>query len=176
MNRRHLLATVAGLGLTGGGVWAATRSIPDGNDSGLPVRVQTIDAQGSERGEMRIPTAETPTVIDLFATWCAPCKEQMEALSTIYGEYGDRLTFVSVTNERVGNTLSTEDIREWWRTYDGNWTVGVDPASDLMAALRADGLPYIAIADRSGQIRWRHSGTTDTASLRRRIEHVLRDE
>lgn len=174
MNRRRLVATLAGVGLTGGGVWAATRS-RSGVAGELPVSVRTIDARGSDRGETRVPVPGTPTVVDLFATWCAPCKEQMDALQALHEEYGERVRFVSVTNERVGNTLSTDDIRTWWREHDGNWTVGIDPDSDLMSALRADGLPYLAVTDASGQVRWTHGGTATAATLRDRIDRVLAD-
>lgn len=175
MNRRRLLATVAGVGLTGGSIWAGTRSTADDGAAGLPVRVRTIDARGSSQGKTQVPAVETPTVIDLFATWCSPCEVQMEALETVHAEYGDRARFVSVTNERVGNTLTIDDVREWWRTHDGNWTVGIDPESHLMSALRADGLPYIAIADASGEVRWKHSGTIDSASLGDRVQRALDD-
>lgn len=175
-NRRRVLAVLGGAGLTGGSVWAVRRGLPSTGQSGLPVRVTTIDARGSDAGRIRVPVPGTPTLVDLFATWCAPCKEQMAVLADLHREYADRLAFVSVTNERIGGTLSKDDIRDWWRSHDGNWTVGLDPESDLMSALRADGLPYLAIADASGTVRWTHGGVADAASLRERIDQVLDGE
>lgn len=173
MNRRRVLTALAGLGLTGGSIWVVQNGLPTGDTSGLPVTVETIDTRGSKAGQIQIPVPDTPTVIDLFATWCAPCKEQMESLSAVYPEYADRVAFVSVTNERVGGGLSKADIRKWWRRHDGNWTVGLDPESDLMSALGADGLPYLAIADATGRVRWEHSGVADAATLRTYIEQAL---
>jgi thiol-disulfide isomerase/thioredoxin len=175
MDRRRLLTAIAGLGLTGGSVWAVQHGLPSGDSSGLPVRVETIDAHGSEAGQTRVPVPDTPTVIDLFATWCAPCKEQMEVLSAIHPEYSSEVAFISVTNERVGGTLTKGDIRDWWHRHDGDWTVGLDPESDLMTALGADGLPYMAITDATGAVRWEHGGVTDAATLREQINQVLAD-
>lgn len=175
MNRRRALTALAGVGLTGASGWAVLNGLPTGPASGLPVTVDTIEAPGSESGRLTIPVPETPTVIDLFATWCAPCKEQMGELGAVQAEYADRARFVSVTNERLGGTLSREDLREWWRSHDGDWTLGLDPESDLMAAVDADGLPYLAIADASGSVRWTHGGVIEAATLRERIERVLED-
>jgi len=178
MKRRQVVAALAGLGLTGASALAVSGRLPGlgSAGSGLPLRVETIDARGSTAGEARVPAADAPTVVDLFATWCAPCKEQMDALSTVHGEYGDRVAFVSVTNERIGGTLSREDVREWWRENEGDWTVGLDPESDLMAALGASGLPYLAVVDASGEVRWTHAGVASTATLRREIERALPDD
>ncbi|MFB6092241.1 MAG: TlpA family protein disulfide reductase [Haloquadratum sp.] len=183
MNRRQLLTAVGGLGLTGGSVLAASGHLPVPSgvalggrraaETGLPLEVEAIDAPGSEAGRVTVPVPDTPTVIDLFATWCAPCKEQMDALSAVHAEYADRAAFVSVTNERIGGALSRDDVREWWRTHDGAWTVGLDPESDLMAALGASGLPYLAIADAAGRIRWRHAGVASAATLRTELDRVL---
>jgi len=178
MNRRQLLTAVGGLGLTGGSVLAVRGHLPptSGEDSSaLPLTFETIDAPGSEAGEVTVPHPERVTFIDLFATWCAPCEEQMNDLSTVHEEYADRVRFVSVTNERLGGTLTQRDIRGWWRRHHGAWTVGVDPDSDLMAALGAGGIPYHAIADASGTIRWQQAGLSTAETLRTALDRVLEE-
>jgi thiol-disulfide isomerase/thioredoxin len=173
MNRRRLLSALAGLGLTGGSLFAVSQGLPGGPET-VSARVETIDARGSDAGRVRVPVPGQPvTVLDLFATWCGPCREQMEALGTVHREYGDRAAFVSVTNERVGGTLTRADIQEWWQRHDGDWTVGLDPESDLMAALGADGLPYLAVVGRSGTVRWAHAGLVDAGTLRDQLDRHL---
>jgi thiol-disulfide isomerase/thioredoxin len=176
MNRRRLLTALGGLGITGASVMALRggfSGLPLGESDRLPLEVKTIDARGSEAGVASVPQQGQPTLIDLFATWCAPCKEQMNELSTLYEEYGDRVAFISVTNERLGGTFTADDIRSWWRRHHGEWTVGVDPESDLMAALGAGGVPYHAIADASGEIRWQHAGLSPAETLRPELDRVL---
>ncbi|MGB9958219.1 TlpA family protein disulfide reductase [Haloferax prahovense] len=194
MRRRALLSVLAGAGVAGlagclgdgsapaettettagaaddsAGTTSATAS-PDSGD--LPLVVDTIDAQGSSAGEVRIPAAGTPTVLDLFATWCAPCVAQMESLRTLHEEFGDDVAFVSVTNERLGGGLTMDDIRDWWAEHDGNWTVGHDPDSNLMRAVRANGLPYLVVFDADGSITWTHRGLASEENLRAAVEDV----
>lgn len=173
MNRRQVLLGLGGVGITAGSAWVATQDFKTETTAGFPIRIETLDARGSTAGHTRIPVADTVTVIDLFATWCAPCEKQMDALSTIHGEYGDDVAFVSITNERIGGSFSAADIREWWRHNDGAWTLGYDPKSRVMAALAASGLPYIAIAAADGTLTWKHAGVASVGTLRERIDAAL---
>lgn len=169
MRRRALLA-LAGAGLTGASVWAATGGLQ--SDDGLPVTVTTMDARGSEAGSQAVPVPGSVTVVDLFATWCSPCTEQMTALAPLHREYADSdgVRFVSVTNERLGDTLTRDDVRAWWRENEGDWTLGLDPESRLLSALGANGLPFLAVAAPDGTVTWRDGGVTGTETLRDRIE------
>lgn len=171
MNRRRLLAALAGIGLTGGSFWAA-RGLSGTSTGALPIRVETIDAAGSEPGSATVPTPGRVTVVDLFATWCAPCDEQIGILDGVRTEY-DEVAFVSVTNERLGESLTRADIADWWAENGGAWTVGLDPGSDLMAAFGADGLPYIAITDAAGTVQFEHGGLVDAETLRTELDAVV---
>ncbi|WP_049936105.1 TlpA family protein disulfide reductase [Haloplanus natans] len=184
LGRRHLLAGLVGTGLVSAGV-VGSGVVDVGVSSGgakgagddtdrLPIDVTTLDAVGSTAGIAAVPVPETPTVIDCFATWCGPCVEQMDALGTVYDRYGDRAAFVSVTNERFGGGLGPDDVRAWWRDHDGRWTLGHDPEGDLLAALGATGLPYLAVTDGAGSIVWTHGGVASVETLDREITSVLR--
>jgi len=171
MNRRRALAALAGVGLTGGSLWAASSGLLGGTTDDLPIRVETLDAPGSEAGATLVPSPERVTVVDLFATWCAPCDEQVDILDSVRGEY-DGVSFVSVTNERPSESLTRADIADWWAENDGAWTVGIDPGSELMAAFGADGLPYVAIVDAEGVVQFEHGGLVDAETLRTELDAV----
>lgn len=170
MNRRSYLAGTLGLGLTGGAAWVAVEGFPG---SAASTVVNTLDAQGSSAGRQRIPVPGRVTVVDLFATWCAPCKAQMATLGAVHREFGDRVAFVSVTNEQVDAAFSLDDVRVWWRDHDGNWTVGHDPGSRLFRAFNAGGLPFLAVADTDGTLTWRHRGLASERTLSREIRRAL---
>jgi thiol-disulfide isomerase/thioredoxin len=175
VNRRQAVAAIAGLGLTGGSLLVAQNSLPGMQSRGeeqLPISVETLDARGSTAGEAVVPTPDTVTVVDLFATWCAPCDDQIEVLNAIRPEY-ESVSFISVTNERPSETLTRGDIAGWWNRTDGAWTVGLDPGSELMAAFGAGGLPYIAIINERGTVEFAHSGLVGTESLRDQLDALV---
>lgn len=176
MKRRDALAGVVGLTLTGGSLWIAQNGLPteqsSDSDNALPREVETLDAPGSNAGTAVVPTPDTVTVVDLFATWCAPCDDQLEILRPLEAEY-DSVSFVSITNERPSETLTREDIAQWWAENSGNWTVGLDPGSDLLAAFNANGLPYIVITDTDGEIVYDHGGLAGAETLRTELDNVV---
>jgi thiol-disulfide isomerase/thioredoxin len=170
MNRRQVLAGAGGLALTAGAGWIAF-----GRDTGgeFGVTVDTIEAPGSETGTQRLPVSGTVTLLDLFATWCLPCKAQMRSLRPVHDDYAEEVRFVSVTNEQFGGGLTREDVADWWRDHDGNWTLGHDPASVVHQQVGAGGLPYLVLTDTEGQIVWSHSGVASETRLREEIESAL---
>ncbi|QLH78995.1 TlpA family protein disulfide reductase [Halosimplex rubrum] len=173
MNRRRALAAIAGAGLTGGSALILQSDAPFADSDGFPVRVEGIDAPGSEDGPLRVPRPDRPTLVDCFATWCAPCDRQMEVLTALYPEFEGAIAFASVTSERVGGGLAEADIADWWARRDGDWPVAVDPESSVMSAVGADGLPYLALVDADGAVQWRHSGLASGERLRSAFEAVL---
>jgi thiol-disulfide isomerase/thioredoxin len=184
MKRRAFLAVAAGAGTVGlagclgGGTGGTGSESGSGSGSGSGsaealATVDTIDAPGSTAGRQRVPAAGTPTFVDLFATWCAPCRAQMRSLVPVHESYRDRVTFVSITNERFGGGLTAADVADWWREHDGAWTVGHDPDSTVMRELRAGGLPYAALFDARGEVVWTHRGLAAESTMREEIEAVL---
>jgi thiol-disulfide isomerase/thioredoxin len=174
MNRRDALRAVGlGAGVAVSGCLGDVQSRLLGSGGDPSVTVETIDAPGSSAGERTVPVQGTPTLIDLFATWCIPCEAQMKSLSAVHGEFGDRVAFVSVTNETFGGDFSAADLRRWWREHGGDWTLGHDPRSDLMRTLEAGGLPFLALTDGSGSIAWTHKGVASESLLRERLADAV---
>nr|WP_303647061.1 TlpA disulfide reductase family protein [Haloarchaeobius salinus] len=166
---------MAGVGLTGGSLWVARNGLGSSSSDRLPLTVETLDANGSAAGSATVPTPGTVTVVDLFATWCAPCDDQLAELNELEPAY-DSVSFVSVTNERPGETLTREDIADWWNRNGGDWTVGVDPGSELLTAFGASGLPFIVIVDADGEPVYEHGGLASAATLRSRLDPLVGDD
>ena len=185
MNRRTVLGGMAAAGALGGSLWFAmadsrftTGANPDSDAEAAasrmaPQEIETLEAPGSSAGTLTVPVPGEVTVVDAFATWCAPCREQMVQLNAAHDEVGGQARFVSVSNEAIGGDFKRSDVAEWWATHDGNWTVGLERQGNVTSELRVSGLPFVAIVDAAGRITWTHQGVTDGTTLVERVEAAL---
>jgi len=167
VQRRELLAGLSGGAVVGVGGYVAFSADSGGTARGEqidPVAVDPFETPSSPDDALSVPIAGSVTVIDLFATWCQPCKPALEELRTVQAAETD-VQFVSVTNEVLSGDLSRADVIAWWEEFGGPWAVGHDPEGTLLARLGTSALPYTAVADPDGRIVWAEKGVPDTQQV-----------
>ena len=166
MKRRDVIAGLGGLAVLGGGAGMALNVGDRGGEEAIePVELQTLDAPGSTAGVATVPERGRVTVLELFATWCTVCQSMMPEMAAVYDAVGDDVQFLSVTNEPVGDTVTTEDIASWWADHDGDWTVAHDRDLELTQRLDATGVPYTFVFDEDNRIAWKHHGRSEAAEI-----------
>lgn len=170
MHRREFLAGIGSVSVLATSAVIALRGPPSiGNDGKDPVTIETLDAPGSESGEMKLPAPDRPTFIDFFATWCPPCESQMPALAEANERIGNDVLFVSVTSEG----LNDGEIAEWWETHGGNWWIGRDRRTELTARYSPSGYPHAVSIDAAGETQWSASGEKTVDELVGGIQQAL---
>ena len=179
MNRRRLLAGLAGLGVVGGGWavssgWAANDSSADGDDEATTAEftVDTIDAPGSSAGTVSVP-GDRPTVVDFVSVGCEVCSASMPALTEFHAEYSDSLRFVSLSTDPVGFSVEKSSLRAWWADHDGAWTLGVDDQLSVANDLGVTSVPTVVVVDSTGRVRGRTSGRKSVDGLEALADPVL---
>lgn len=96
--------------------------------------------------------AGTPVLVNLWATWCAPCKAEMPELNSLAGSRRGKLTVLAIS----------QDI-EGWRAVDKFFTPGdfpelkpyLDQKAAFAQAMGAKGLPVTILYDAQGREVWR---------------------
>ena len=180
MNRRRLLAGLAGLGVVGGGLavssgWAADDSSADGADEEATTAeftVDTIDAPGSSAGTLSVP-GDRPTFVDFVSVGCEVCSASMPALATFHAEYGESVRFVSLSTDPVGFSVEQSSLREWWASHEGAWPLGVDKQLSVANQLDVSSVPTAIVVDSEGRVRGRTSGRKSVDKLESLVEPVL---
>ena len=181
MNRRRILAGLAGIGVVGGG-WAASSGWTadggagdDGAGEDTPTAeftVETIDAPGSSAGTLSVP-GDRPALVDFVSVNCEVCSASMPALTTFHAEYADSLRFVSLSTDPVGFSVAKSSLREWWADHNGAWALGVDDQLSVANQLEVRSVPTAVVVDSAGRIRGRTSGRKSVDELESLVEPVL---
>lgn len=88
-----------------------------------------------------------PTVVNLWASWCTPCRQELPLLQDLADRAGDRLGVVGVIS-RDGAPQAESFAEEAGATFPAAF----DGDGDLMAELGLRGLPYTYLLDADGGI------------------------
>ncbi|MGI9433986.1 MAG: TlpA family protein disulfide reductase [Geminicoccaceae bacterium] len=115
-------------------------------DAGPVPEVTFVDRDGNERSladfQGRI------VVLNLWATWCAPCRKEMPSLDRLQADRGgDDLEVIALAVDRS----SIDKITAFYEELSvASLTIYHDPSAKAARALRAPGLPTTLVIDREG--------------------------
>ena len=106
-------------------------------------------------------------LLNFWATWCKPCKEEMPAMQASYDKLRDKGFVVLAVNELEDTARVAEHIRTHGHTFE----VVMDHNNQVANKYGVVGLPASFLIDRQGIVRERVSGNLLTES---RIEEMVR--
>lgn len=112
-------------------------------------------------------------LLNVWATWCHPCRDEIPELRQIHARYRDRgLELIGVSVDTEG---SDDAIRDFMREFQMAYPVWRDPAERVSAQFLVLGVPATFLIDRQGVLRWRKTGpilpndTSLTAAIERAV-------
>jgi len=109
-------------------------------------------------------------VLDFMATWCGPCRSQMDELKKVQSQHGDRVRIVSVD---IDARETKELLANYKEEVGATWEFVMDDNGTFNAHKNfLGGIPTIVIL-KDGERVYRHVGVTSSTDLAREIEKVL---
>ena len=98
--------------------------------------------------------AGKPALINVWASWCAPCVAEHPLLLDTARRFGDQLQLVGVVYEDT-----TDAAMSFLSEHgDGGWPDVADPSGRIAVALGVTGPPETFFVDAAGVVRYRHIG------------------
>ena len=136
-----------------------------GAGGGLPDIV--LPCFGGE--ELRLADVRGPAVINLWGTWCEPCREELPAIKAVAQQTEGLVHFLGVDtrdDQSHGQDMVTEFGLPYPNVYDRGERVRI--------ALQQPGIPVTLFVDRSGSVAHLYNGARlDEASLKALVtEHL----
>jgi thiol-disulfide isomerase/thioredoxin len=99
-----------------------------------------------------------PAVVNLWATWCAPCLKEMPSLERLQANLEGKLIVAAVSQDRSGAQRVVPFVAEMGLK---RLKIYLDPKADLGRALNSRGLPTTVIIDAAGSIIGRVEGSVE---------------
>lgn len=139
-------------------------------------RVKAFDftAQDYDGNEVKLSDyIGTPIVLNFWASWCPPCREEMPHFNKVSEEYSeDELIFLMVDLvDGTGETIESgkEHVEEAGYTF----TVLFDTKQDAAITYGIQSIPVTIFIDKDGYIEGAARGTIDEETLRYGISLIL---
>ena len=168
-----LVAAVAVLSGAAGFAYNAWRTAPEGGVAGasaalLSTRLPDLGGETQSLEQWRGKVL----VVNFWATWCAPCREEIPVFVKLQDKYGARgLQFVGIAIDQA------EKVRPYAAELKMNFPVllGAVDAVELTRSLgnRTGALPFTVILGRDGQIAARHTGMLKEDRLEALLSSLL---
>lgn len=95
-------------------------------------------------------------LMNLWATWCGPCRMETPYLQSVYEEYRDRGFVIVGISMDTGNAAG--DVAMFVEEYGVTYTILHDPQMRGMELYQVLGLPATFLIDRDGVLRWMRYG------------------
>jgi cytochrome c biogenesis protein CcmG, thiol:disulfide interchange protein DsbE len=131
----------------------ATASAQDGNR--IPsATVQGLD--GKKVDSKNFSNGGKPIIINFWATWCAPCKRELSAISEHYAEW-QKKTGVKLIAISIDDARSMARVAPYVNGQDWEYEVYLDPNGDLKRALNVNNIPHTFLVNGNGEIVWQHN-------------------
>ena len=112
-------------------------------------------------------------MINIWATWCGPCRNEFPFMQEAYTQYQDKVEIIALSSEP---TDTPDVLKEFVNQYGLTFKIGQDPVG-FLSALRMNSIPTTLIVDRFGTICFVESGSQpDTASFTRLFDVFLGDQ
>lgn len=111
--------------------------------------------------------------LNVWATWCAPCREEMPSIESLYKDFKANKDFVVLA---VSQDTDGAMVRPFLEQNHLSFTVLLDPRNEVGERYDVNGIPETFIIGRDGRIVAHHVGPYDwsNADIREALQELIK--
>ena len=125
----------------------------------LPV-VQLKNLEGETISTGDLATGGQPTLICFWATWCSPCKRELNNYAELYEDWQDE-TGVNIVAVSIDDQRSIRRVAPYVNSVLWDYDVLLDPNKDFARAMQVVNVPHTFLVNGEGEIVWQHNNYAD---------------
>tara|TARA_B100000530_G_scaffold110837_1_gene69135 strand:- start:43 stop:534 length:492 start_codon:yes stop_codon:yes gene_type:complete len=132
-------------------IFAQNRTLPN-------TVVKTL--KGSNFNIKNIENNGNPIVISFWATWCKPCKKELNNIAEVYEDWQDE-TNVKLVAISIDDSRSMMRVAPYINASDWEYEIYLDPNGDFKRAMGVSTIPHTFLLNENKEIVWQHQGYID---------------
>ncbi|MDC3336554.1 TlpA family protein disulfide reductase [Flavobacteriales bacterium] len=118
------------------------------------VKLETLD--GKSFNTSAIENDGNPTIISFWATWCKPCKEELNNIADEYDDWMDE-TGVKLVAVSIDDQRSATRVKPYVNSVGWDYQILLDKNSDFKRAMGVQNVPHTFLLDGKGNIVYQHN-------------------
>tara|TARA_B100001939_G_scaffold145319_1_gene125887 strand:+ start:1421 stop:1897 length:477 start_codon:yes stop_codon:yes gene_type:complete len=135
--------------------------------------VNIKDMEGNSVNFSKISNNGKPMIISFWATWCKPCKAELNTIAEEYDDWVDE-TGVKLVAVSIDDARSSSRVEPYVNAQGWEYLVLMDPNSDLRRAMGVNNVPHTFLVNGAGKIVWDHNNYSpgDEEELYEKLIHL----
>lgn len=127
----------------------------EGNGRKIP-SVNVVSLDGSTFNTANFNNGGKPLVINFWATWCSPCKRELNTISEVYSDWQEK-TGVKIFAVSIDDSRNMGKVAPYVNGQGWDFEVYIDPNGDLKRALNINNVPHTFLVNGKNEIVWQHN-------------------
>jgi cytochrome c biogenesis protein CcmG/thiol:disulfide interchange protein DsbE len=125
--------------------------------------------QFGEEGAQLASLTGKPMIINFWASWCGPCRDEAPVLERTWRQYGDDVLVIGINTQ----DRSRDNARAFLSEFDLTFPNGVDENSRIGIDYGIFGLPETFFVAADGTLVYKHAGPVTQAMIDTQLESML---